>query len=104
MINKGTWMWSFNKGRWHTKILKLGEVVILRLRDPSTLEVVGQNESLQFRGMWILLLTKSDLRLVLCDEHHGMSSYPRTVYPRAYKVKNVKHMLSMKVKLKKDSG
>ena len=33
-----------------------------------------------------------------------MNSCPKIVYPRARKVKNVKHMLSMKVKLKKDSS
>ena len=46
----------------------------------------------------------SDLRLALGDGGHRISSYPRTIYPRARKLKNAKHVLSMKVKLKKDLG
>ena len=33
-----------------------------------------------------------------------MSSCPITVYLRACEVKNIKHVISMKVKLKKNSG
>ena len=39
--------------------------------------------------------------LVLHDDGHGMSSYPKAFYFKG-KVKNVKHVLNMKVKLKKD--
>ena len=46
----------------------------------------------------------SDLRLALDDGGYEISSYPRTIYPRARKLKNAKHVLSMKVKLKKDLG
>ena len=41
--------------------------------------------------------------LVLRDDGYGMNLYPKVIYFKG-KVKKVKHMLNMKVKLKKDSG
>ena len=67
----------------------------VRESDPSTLETRCRGRSLQFRG--IPLSVESDFRQKLCDDGHGMSSYPIAVHPRI-KGKNIKYVLSMKVR------
>ena len=85
--NKPTW--SFDKGKWPTKrLLCFGGT-----QPGCSLKIRGNHFSVEY-----------NFRLVLCDDSHEMSLSPKTVYPRAHKVKNVKHILIMKVKLKKDFG
>ena len=52
-------------------------------RDLSAWEAHSRDDPSEFEETF--LTTQFNFRLVLCDNGHGMSSYPRIVYPRSCK-------------------